>query len=233
LNGNGPNTMVNAGQDTFQRVVESPDVDIIHSPYSYFDRALGQPANFPMAVDSLRLHGKLGIFEDDTFTDRSVAPAPQLMAPGYPDRTTDFTGTMSVVARNLGMMFAHRGDAWVMDLLSDGRWSAPEVWQERTWLDRLYSTPARDRDYRPQVAVIIDRNSALDLCSHTWPLLYHSLYAWRWEFSRLGTQVGYYELRDLDRIPDSVRLLIFADAYNVDDKQAEVLDRRFKRDGRV
>ncbi len=141
LNGNGPNSMVNGGQLTFQRVVESPDVDIIHSPYSYFDRALGQPANFPMAVDTLRLHGKLGIFEDDTFTHLAQAPGAQLMAPGYPDRTTDLAGTMSVVSRNLGMMFVHRGAAWVMDLLSDARWSAPEVWQERTWLDRSTRLP--------------------------------------------------------------------------------------------
>ena len=54
------------------RLLKSPDVDVLCSPVSYLDRAAGGGGYFMAPVDSVHLHGKLWLVEDDTRTHLSA-----------------------------------------------------------------------------------------------------------------------------------------------------------------
>ena len=53
------------GHLALRRVLASPNVDIICSPVSYFDRQIGGPSNMMSVVDSITLAGKLCLQEAD------------------------------------------------------------------------------------------------------------------------------------------------------------------------
>jgi len=74
-----------SGHYRLQRVLECPDVDVLVSPYSYLDRAIGGAGNFMTLVDTVTAHGKLWLNEDDTRTnliDLSVSPNPEFLLGG-------------------------------------------------------------------------------------------------------------------------------------------------------
>ncbi|MCC7187003.1 MAG: hypothetical protein IT185_12215, partial [Acidobacteria bacterium] len=54
-----------SGHFAMERMIGCPDVDLFSSPLSYLDRTVGGPGSFMTAVDSLPLHGKMWIVEND------------------------------------------------------------------------------------------------------------------------------------------------------------------------
>ena len=60
---NGPAT---SGHYALRRVLDCPDIDVLCSPISYFDRGLGQSAPAMTAAESVALAGKMWLYEDDT-----------------------------------------------------------------------------------------------------------------------------------------------------------------------
>ena len=57
-----------AGHYALRRVLDCPDIDVLCSPISYFDRGSGQGAPSMTAAESVALAGKMWLNEDDTHT---------------------------------------------------------------------------------------------------------------------------------------------------------------------
>jgi hypothetical protein len=57
-----------SGHWDLMRVLESPDVDLLHSPYDYFNRCLGGPHYSQLPADSVLSHGKVFATQIDTKT---------------------------------------------------------------------------------------------------------------------------------------------------------------------
>src|SRR5207302_4134678 len=55
-----------SGHLALDRILSATTIDIVSGPPSYKDRLPGQAGSFPGPVDSLGIHGKLWISEDDT-----------------------------------------------------------------------------------------------------------------------------------------------------------------------
>ena len=70
---NGPAT---AGHYALRRVLDCPDIDVLCSPISYFDRGFGQSAPAMTAAESIALAGKMWLYEDDTRTYLGTGKAP-------------------------------------------------------------------------------------------------------------------------------------------------------------
>jgi len=76
--GNGPAT---SGHYMLRRVLDCPDIDVLCSPISYFDRGLGGSGPAMTAAESVALAGKMWLYEDDTATYLSPSKHPDAHPP--------------------------------------------------------------------------------------------------------------------------------------------------------
>lgn len=215
LNHGGPHTLAHSGHLALGSLLTSGNLDFIMAPYAYFERELGAPGHFHLPVDSLALHGKLGIMEEDSYTHLSQPPDPGLIAPGYELRTTSLQESLDLAYRNAGNFLTHRTGYWHFDLLSDGRWNSRELWTGAALMRRLAAELRSHPRFNPEIAFAVCERSVHALASDTHPHLLHALGFWRAELARLGTPAGFYLQSDAAALPRSVRVLIFANPYQV------------------
>ncbi|MCC6697605.1 MAG: beta-galactosidase [Candidatus Hydrogenedentes bacterium] len=233
LNHNGPRVLARSGHLALSRLLECPDLDMIHAPYSYFERGLGQPGNFHLPLDSVALHGKLAVLEEDTFTHLATETIEGIAPGGGPDSAKTLEETLALNRRNYAQFFTHKSGFWYFDLLSDGRWNEEEFWKTAPLVRRMGATMRDEPVLHPEVAFVVSEDSVHALKTDTHPYLLQSLALWRHEVSRLGTTVGYYLQSDLPHIPDSVKLVILANPYRVTEAEERAVERIYARGGTV
>jgi len=226
LNHNGPRALQQSGHLALGRLMQSPNIDFLSAPYSYFERGPGQPGHYHLPVDSLALHGKLGIMEDDTFTDASIAPPDGLIAPGNDAQPHSPEQTIAVAHRNFGSFFAHGCGLWWFDLLSDGRWNADSFWAFTPSLRDVAAHARTLPAFAPEVAFVVDEEAPAWLRDTTHPELLHALGYGRAALARIGAPVGYYLQSDLARLPSSVKVLYLATPFAIDEAARTELERR-------
>jgi len=228
------NGLIEQGHYAINRILASDAVDFYGAPYSYNNdnRSPGEPLDTNAILESAALHGKLAFLEEDTFTH--VAEPPKgFIAPGAHQQTESLQETLDVLLRNLGSSMARGYIHYWMGLLQDGRFDLPEIWEAYApVLDWLADNPRRPA-YRPQIGLVIDEEALPMLRQGTRALSGRWLHEVRSYLGRVDSTLGIYLQSDLNHIPESVRLLILATPYNIDEAQAETLERRWKRDGRV
>jgi hypothetical protein len=138
-----------------RQVLESPDIDVLCSPISYFDRGLGQSAPAMTAAESVALAGKMWLYEDDTRTylDRGDFP-------GAYDAVDTLEKTNKELVRNTAQCAVRNFATWWMDLGATGWFDDPRMWAEMKQLAALDEPLlAHPRPFRPEVAAVIDQRS--------------------------------------------------------------------------
>jgi hypothetical protein len=215
-----------SGHHRLTRILECPDVDILCGPISYGDRILTGTAPFMAPVDSIHLHGKLWLNEDDTRTHLS-APDMGFGRVSEPDHTT------WVLRRNFAQALTHRTGAWWMTSGTRGWFDSKELWDDLGALLRCY----RDRvaaasRYACEIAVIIDEESALH--THWNPATRDLLYNSRSDLLRIGAPIGFYLLEDLvaGRVPDA-KMYVFLNAFYISPGRRRAITDIVCRDGKV
>lgn len=226
LNNNGPRALAHSGHLALGALLECADIDLVHAPYSYFERSLGQPAHFHLPVDSVALHGKLAVLEEDSFTHTSQEPSADLIVPGWRERTRSIEETLALTLRNSSLFLTHRCGFWYFDLLSDARWSDPGFWNAVPLVRRMAAQLRSEAPFAPEVAFVVSEDAVQYLRDTTYPHLLASLSQWRAELDRTGTPVGYYLQSDLPLLPKSVKVIILANAYAIDESEQAAIDRR-------
>jgi hypothetical protein len=209
------------------RLLECPDVDVLCSPISYMDRGLVGSTPFMVAVDSVRLHGKLWLNEDDTRTYLSSKDDPY-------SRLDTLEHTRWVHTRNFGPLLTRRIACWWMDLPCAGWLNSPEIWDNLGRLKRLYDRDlGKPSQYTPQIAVVVDEKSLCHL-AYSPALTPPLLYTFRNQWNRIGAPVGIYLMSDLitGKVPES-RLYVFPDAFALTTQERAILKTRLRRDGKV
>ena len=215
-----------SGHLRLRRALDCPHVDLFCAPISYFDRQSGGCGPFMAPVDSIQLHGKLWLNEDDTRTHLASKNA------GF-GRTQDLFETTGVYRRNFGHQFERRCATWWMDFgtgwmadaqIFDNFGKTQEVWQQ--------SQPVGP--YSPQVAVVVDEDSFLYLRNSN-EITRECVNRMRGMFNTMGCPVGLYLMSDLceGRLPASVRFFVFLNAFRVTAEQRQQLRRQVAKDGRV
>ena len=144
------------GHQGMSRVLRSPDIDVLVSPISYVtfdDRMAGGPAGFMTAVDSVALHGKMWMNEDDLRTwiiDPDKGLPPWLGESGFGPRSASFAETRALLLRNYAAILVHRAGTWWMDLIGAGAFNDIGLWQALEEVLPLYEELLADpRPYRP------------------------------------------------------------------------------------
>jgi beta-galactosidase len=164
-----PHGIQSSGHLALRRILESPHVDALCGPVSYLNRLGGGGGYYMGPADSLALHGKLWLVEDDTRTYHAKPPSPEIAALVDPNGawklliTRDARETRGVLSRNFAHFFTHGHAAWWMDLLGEGWYDDPEIWQQLGKLHAFYQqSMTRRQPYQPEIAVIMDEVSNLD-----------------------------------------------------------------------
>ncbi|NUQ00359.1 MAG: hypothetical protein HUU35_10960, partial [Armatimonadetes bacterium] len=217
---NGPAA---TGHLKLQRLLDSPDIDLIAAPISYFDRQAGGSGPFMAAVDSIQAHGKLWINEDDTRTHLAPADA------GF-GRTNSEAESLGVYARNFGHQLERRCGTWWMDF-GTGWMAHPAFFKQfgqalATWQS---TAPA---PFQPEVAVVVDEDSLRYLRVGN-ELTAPAINRLRRTFNQIGCPIGLYLLTDwcAGRLPDSVRCVYALNAWRLTTAQRAALRR--ERRGRT
>ena len=215
-----------SGHHRLTRILECPDIDILCGPISYGDRSLAGTAPFMAPVDSIHLHGKLWMNEDDTRTHLS---APDL---GF-GRVSEPHHTTWVLRRNFAQALAHRTGAWWMTSSTRGWFDSKELWDDLGALLQLYEKRAATMTrYESEIAVIIDEESALHTHWNqgTRDLLYNS----RMDLLRIGSPVGFYLLDDLiaGKVPEA-KMYVFLNAFYISPERRRAIRSEVAKDGKT
>ncbi len=187
---NGPST---AGHYALRRALNCPDIDVLCSPISYFDRGLAESAPSMTAAESVALAGKLWLNEDDTHTYLATEPFP-----GVDKHVTTLDNTNAQLIRNVAQESLRNFGTWWMDLGSSGWFNDPAMWEQMKRLAALddpllqQATP-----FRPEIAAVIDERSMLQVAAGGNAVTRPGIYEARLALGRMGAPYGQYLLDDV------------------------------------
>jgi hypothetical protein len=223
-----------SGHLGLRRVLESPYTDFLVSPYSYGFRGIGGDGPSMLPSESVRLHGKIYIFEEDSRTHITVHDHPNY------GKTDTLSDSIAVLQRNFAYVVTHGQGIW---WLGGGGPTTPhiELSQQPAFrpLIRQFNEIATfalqlERKPSAEIAVLLDDESFfyesvrndLDL-----PLIFQQRL---WGLPKLGAPHDTYLLQDFieGRLPP-YRLYIFLNPFRLDRTRREALKREIRRDGRV
>jgi len=219
-----------SGHLALSKVLKSPDIDFIASPYDYLFRHIGGVGDFMSATESITASGKLYWFEDDTRTH--TAPD------SHYGEAFSLDESISILRRNFGHMLTEDAALWWMEQgMGERSWfSSPEIQGELGRLVRIWEKTLDLERTAPtaEVAVIFDEkgpmyeslNNALD-----WPLIYKQRV---YGLSRMGAPYRFHLLTDVveGRMPD-YKLYIFLNCFYLNAAERQAIDEKVKRDGNV
>ena len=201
-----------------RQVLASPNIDLICSPFSYWDRTPGYANGMMSIVDAVTAAGKIYLEEDDSRTWLWTNAEPQWYLPTEWD-------TLQCLRRNFGNVIGHNQAIWWMDLSGNGNYNAQSIWDNNKILVNTYKDSiANELPTTPQVALIYDQEYYCSLKADSWAVNAPSGYQQRRVFQSLGTQVGYYYIQDIPKIPSSVKLYVFVDTYHIDAEKKGLID---------
>ncbi len=219
-----------SGHAGLAKVLASPNVDFLSSPYSYGFRGAGGEGGFMSPEASVRRAGKLWISEEDMRTHLWSRNS-------FYGQTRDTRETAEVLKRQMANIITHSAGAWWCDWgkQEGGAYAEPELMEVfRRSLDiyrRALDLP--DRSSAAEIAVVIDAESWF----YRSTLNNFDIPAWRnraWGISRMGAPVDGILLSDLleGRARD-YKLYLFVNAFHFSDQNRGRLKSALRRDGKV
>ncbi len=213
------------GHLAFMKVLKSPYVDFVISPVSYGFRGIGGDGLTTYLTESVRMHGKLGIVEDDIRLHDT--PPARLKEPLIYGRTRSLQESISIMRRDFARALIH----------GQGIWRAPVADQQ------LYPTLKRfnelgtfamqlDRKPSADIAVIVDEISMMyETPKYNLDLACVSNQIYQ-GIARLGAASDYYFLEDfLEGKLKPYKLYVFLNAWYLDGTQREKMKTQLKRGG--
>ncbi len=227
-------TYQRSGHLGLRRALRSPNVDFLVSPYSYGFRGIGGEGPAMPPSESMRLHGKMYLFEEDSRTHITWHDYPNY---GKADTLSE---SIALLQRNLAYVVTHGQGIW---WLAGGSPRTPHVELSQQpafqplikrfkeigdWALSLERTPSAE------VAVILDDQSfyyewvknQLDI-----PLIFQQRL---WGLPHMGTPFDVYMLEDLlDEKIKPYKLYVFLNPFQLDKARREALKRETRKDGRV
>ncbi|MEI7732733.1 MAG: beta-galactosidase [Verrucomicrobiota bacterium] len=205
---NGPST---AGHYALRRALNSPDIDVLCSPISYFDRGLGQSAPSMTAAESVALTGKLWLNEDDTHTYLATGNQP-----GWMQHVATIEETNAELIRNVAQEALRNFGTWWMDLGSSGWFNDARMWREMQRLAALDEPLLKQpTPFKPGIAAIIDERSMLRVAAGGTSVTRPGIYEVRAPLGRMGAPYGQYLLDDVLAGRVHAKLYVFLNAWSL------------------
>ena len=199
-----------AGHYALRRALNCPDIDVLCSPISYFDRGLAESAPSMTAAESVALAKKMWLNEDDTHTYLATGTPP-----GSRDHVTTLEDTNKQLVRNVAQEALRNFGTWWMDLGSSGWFNDAGMWTEMKRL-RALDEPLlkKPMPFRPQVAVVIDERAMLRVAAGGTSVTGSGIYQVREPLGRMGAPYGQYLLDDVLAGRVKAKLHVFLNAWS-------------------
>ena len=205
-----------SGHYGLSKVLRSPDIDVLCSPISYFDRQWKGTAPCMTAAESVALRGKLWLNEDDTRT--------YLAETTRYGGVTDLPQTQAVMLRNTAQAALRGFGTWWMDLPGLGWYNDKRIWDVHVRLKPVDAAMVRRAAaFVPQIAAFIGQDSAIHLAGGSHMLGRRLIYESRAALGRCGAPYGQYILKDAiaGRVP--AKLEIYLAAWSLTPEQRKQL----------
>jgi hypothetical protein len=210
------------------QVLESPFVNFLVSPYSYGFRGIGGEGTSMLPAESVRLHNKMYLMEDDTRTHTDADPA-------Y-GRARNLEESEAILRRNFGTVVTHGQGMWW--LANKGHIEPNLEPAFKPMLKKFAELGAfaleTDRTPGAEIAVLLDDESffyetvrnELDV-----PLIFHQRLV---GLPRLGAPFDVYLLNDfLKGRLRPYKLYIFLNPFRLDESRRKALKSELCRDGKT
>jgi len=237
-----------AGHFALSQLLRSEHIDFLSAPLSYASRLPGALGALPVPVDSLNLHEKLFLSEEDYRTpfgraSRLTDPATghhlgAASAEATPD--ADYNPPLHTAQavqqahrRSLAQSLTLAHGALWMDTWGEGWLAHPDAWAAAHAAQTLWNLRTRTPHTPPEVAIVIDPESTRYVRTGS-PLIEQVVVQAREAVLRSGASVGFYLLEDITRrdFPPS-RVVLFLNAWRMSRAAHEAIRKRLQRDGRV
>jgi hypothetical protein len=200
-----------AGHYALRRALNCPDIDVLCSPISYFDRGLAESAPSMTAAESVALAKKMWLNEDDTHTYLATGTPP-----GSRDHVTTLEDTNKQLVRNVAQEALRNFGMWWMDLGSSGWFNDAGMWAEMKRLRALdESLLKKPTPFRPQVAAVIDERAMMRVASGGTAVTGPGIYQVREPLGRMGAPYGQYLLDDVLAGRVKAKLNVFLNAWSL------------------
>ncbi|WP_165248647.1 beta-galactosidase [Paludisphaera soli] len=205
-----------SGHYALRRVLDSPDVDVLCSPISYFDRGLGESAPTMTAAESVALAGKMWLVEDDTRTYLAGGST----FPGAEAGADTLEDTNRMLLRNVGQQAVRNFATWWMDLGATGWFNDPRLWEQMKRLETIDLPLLGDPvAYRPEIAAVIDEASLTRIAAGGQVVSRPAVYEARRALGRCGAPYGQYLLDDVIAGKVDARLYVILNAWSLTAEQ--------------
>ncbi len=222
-----------SGHLALDMVQSAQAINLICGPPSYRDRKPGGAASLPAPVDSLHLHGKLWLSEDDTKT--YLAPAKQ-DPDDFNPRLGDRFVTEQAQARAMGWALTHLTGIHWMDLWGEGWLDDEHIWERLGAFSNLYRAflNSPERPQAPDVVVLIDEKSLLHV-QRGETFFRRLTNGFRDTLQRAGISYGIYLQSDLlsNDFPTTAALYLFLTPYRLTPEQSAAIKEKLQRDNKT
>ena len=229
-----PNTrLLYEGQLAYERVLLSPDIDIIYAPASYQDRSFTGTSGYLNNLDSVMLHGKMQFHE----VDHTTYIAPSFLEngreiPGGDSKLKDSFESRMVLRREFAMCMAKRNALWWFDFFGK-YFDAPEIMDDIGHMvnirDRLFDIPMESVS---QIAVFTDPE-AMYYVSEFGKINNDCLTSLFDSLGRMGAPFDLYNYSDLASVDlTRYKFVIFPNLFYLTSAQRSEIDTLLKKDGK-
>ena len=225
-------TIQRSGHLGLHKVLDSPDVDFLVSPYGYAFRGLGGDGLAMPPSESMRLHNKLYIYEEDSRLHNLLDPD---------GRNYAFENAVAIHQRCMGYTLTHTFAIWWYADNPPGTYNEhpqTEPSPFNPWLERFQRLGEfslhLERRPKAEVAVLIDDESFYyETLRNTFNLpgvFYQRVQG----LPRFGAPHDVYLLQDLidGKLPP-YKLYIFLNAWKLDNARRDGIKRVIRQDGRT
>ena len=221
-------TIQRSGHLGLHKLLRSPAIDFLVSPYGYAFRGLGGDGLPMQPTESLRIHDKIYLLEEDSLMHNNFDPG---------GRNQSVENSIAVYQRNFAQVITHAiGVTWLENNVFA---EDPRILEDNhRWLKRYEELGAwslqLDRRPRAEVAVFLDDESFYYQSIHNnldIPLIWQQRVV---NLNRFGAPHDMYLLNDLleDRLPP-YKLYIFLNPFHLNPDRRDALKRILRRDGRT
>lgn len=193
------------GHGALAKLLDCPNLDYLSSPNSY-NRSIGEDWPPMAAVQSVQLHGKLWLAENDTRTsittllkDRSTGVAPEgQYENGVWLGPDDMKTSVSLLWKNTARMLTHGYGGWWFDMWG-GWFSDPELLNVLKKTQSLYLNSDIEIEHiSNEVCVLVDEE--LSFWDASYGHLTNQIITNRYSLAKSGAPYDLYLLTDLNNI---------------------------------
>jgi len=220
-------TYQRSGHLGLRRVLASPEVDFLVSPYSYGFRGIGGDAPSMLPAESVRLHGKICLVEDDTRTHIDAED------PNY-GRANSLPESVAILKRNFAQDLSHGQGvwwaSWKMNPLKEPAFKSLLAGFQKLGSFALALNLAPSAD----IAVLVDDESFFyESCQYHLdiPLIFQQRL---WGLPKMGAPFDVYLLQDfVEGRLKPYKLYIFLNAFRLDERRRAGVRQHIRQGKRV